>query len=102
MALKFRKRVRIAPGVRINLSKSGVSTTIGVRGASVNVGKQGAYLNTGIPGTGIYDRTRIGGGKTAKEAAPEDEPKRTSSKSDNFFMVVGLVAIIAFVVWLVS
>jgi len=27
------------------------------------VGKNGAFLNTGIPGTGIYDRTKIGGGK---------------------------------------
>jgi hypothetical protein len=59
---KFRKRIKIAPGVNLNLSKSGVSGTFGVKGASVNVGKNGAFLNTGIPGTGIYDRQKIGGG----------------------------------------
>jgi tetratricopeptide (TPR) repeat protein len=60
--MKFRKRITIAPGVRLNLSKRGVSTTIGPRGFNVNVGRRGTYLNTGIPGTGLYDRQRIGGG----------------------------------------
>lgn len=62
MAWKFRKRIKIVPGVTINLSRSGVSTTIGTKGASVNIGKNGTFLNTGIPGTGIYDRKRIGNG----------------------------------------
>jgi len=60
--MKFRKRITIAPGVRLNLSKRGVSTTIGPRGLNVNMGRRGTYLNTGIPGTGLYDRQRIGGG----------------------------------------
>jgi hypothetical protein len=30
---------------------------------SLNVGQNGAYLNTGIPGTGLYDRIKIGGTK---------------------------------------
>lgn len=61
MAWKFRRRIRILPRFSINMSKSGMSATIGIRGASVNIGKRGAYLNTGIPGTGIYDRQKIGG-----------------------------------------
>lgn len=61
--MRFRRRVKLFPGVNINFSKSGISTTIGVRGASINIGKQGTYLNTGIPGTGIYDRQKIGGSK---------------------------------------
>lgn len=35
MAWKFRKRIKIVPGVTINLSRSGVSTTIGTKGGSV-------------------------------------------------------------------
>lgn len=62
MAWKYRKRIKIAPGITINVSQSGVSTTIGPKGASVNISKKGTYLNTGIPGTGIYDRQKIGGG----------------------------------------
>lgn len=55
MAWNYRKRITIAPGVRLNISKKGVSTTFGMRGASINVGQSGTYLNTGIPGTGIYN-----------------------------------------------
>lgn len=70
---RFRKSVKIAPGVKLNLSKSGVSGTFGGKGASVNVGKDGAYLNTGIPGTGIYDRKKISGGKAdSAEIAPDE------------------------------
>jgi hypothetical protein len=57
--MKFRKRISLGKGVKINLSKSGVSTTFGVKGLSVNVGKKGTYLNTGLSGTGIYDRKKI-------------------------------------------
>lgn len=53
MGFRFQKRIKIAPGVRVNISKSGFSTSIGPRGASVTVGKRGVRANVGIPGTGI-------------------------------------------------
>jgi len=59
MGWKYRKRISVFPGFRLNLSKSGMSATIGMKGFSVNTGKNGTYLNTGIPGTGIYDRIRL-------------------------------------------
>lgn len=62
MAWSFRRRIKIAPGVHINLSKSGVSTSIGPKGAKVTVSPKGTYLHTGIPGTGIYNRQKIGPG----------------------------------------
>ncbi|MGY0407911.1 MAG: DUF4236 domain-containing protein [Polaribacter sp.] len=45
----MRYRIKLAPDLNINLSKSRISTTLGPKGASVNIGKTGAYLNTGIP-----------------------------------------------------
>lgn len=39
--MRFRKSVKIMPGVRLNLSKSGGSTSIGGRGATVNVSNAG-------------------------------------------------------------
>ena len=59
MSLKFRKRIRVFPGFTLNLSKSGMSATLGVRGSSVNIGKNGTYLNTGIPGTGLSNRKKV-------------------------------------------
>ena len=64
MGFRFQKRIRILPGVRINLSKSGVSTSLGPRGADVNIGKDGITANAGIPGTGLSYRQKVGrGGK---------------------------------------
>jgi hypothetical protein len=60
MSLRFRKSVKLAPGIRWNISGSGSSWTFGPRGASVNVGKRGTFLNTGIPGTGLSSRSQLG------------------------------------------
>jgi hypothetical protein len=57
--MRFRKSIKILPGVKINLSKNGVSGTLGCKGLSLSIGKNGAYVNTGIPGTGLYDRVKI-------------------------------------------
>lgn len=61
MGLYFRKRIKILPGVHVNISKSGTSWSVGPRGAKVNFGKRGTYVTTGIPGTGIYSRTKVSG-----------------------------------------
>ncbi|GEM_PF-4038449 len=53
MGFRFQRRIKIAPGARVNISKSGVSTSIGPRGASVTVGKRGVRAHVGIPGTGL-------------------------------------------------
>lgn len=61
MSIRFRKRIRLAPGIHLNLSGSGLSMSVGPRGASMTFGgRGGTYLNTGIPGTGLYSRQRIG------------------------------------------
>lgn len=69
--MRFRRRQKILPGVYLNFSGSGISTTIGVPGASVNFGRNGTYLNTGIPGTGLYNRQRI------------DTPNNSRNQSNN-------------------
>ena len=69
--MRFRRKAKLFPGVYLNFSKSGISTTIGVPGASINFNKQGTFLNTGIPGTGIYDRKKIGGEVKGKRPDPQ-------------------------------
>lgn len=54
--LRFQKRISILPGVKINLSKGGVSTSVGGHGASVNLGAKRQTVNLGIPGTGLSYR----------------------------------------------
>ena len=53
MGLRLRRRLGIMPGVSLNVSKSGVSASIGTRGAIVNVSGRGTRTTIGMPGTGI-------------------------------------------------
>ena len=60
MGLRFHRVFSILPGLRINLSKSGLSTSVGPRGADVNIGRHGVTTNAGIPGTGLSYRQKMG------------------------------------------
>gem|GEM_PF-5227109 len=50
---RFRRTVKILPGIRLNLSRSGVSTSIGVRGAHVTLGHGKVRTTVGLPGSGL-------------------------------------------------
>lgn len=81
MAIRFRKSIKIAPGVRLNIGKKGISSaTIGRRGISMNVGKSGAFLNTSIPGTGLSARSQVAGPKVSKKKASES-PKVVAAEA---------------------
>jgi uncharacterized protein DUF4236 len=56
---RFRKSFKLLPGVRLNVSRSGISTTIGASPFSVNIGSRGVFSNVSIPGSGISSRQRI-------------------------------------------
>lgn len=73
MALRFRKSFKLAPGIRMNVSGSGASWTLGPRGANVGIGKRGTYLNTGIPGTGLYAREKISAPRATQKSSPSPE-----------------------------
>jgi hypothetical protein len=59
MSFRFQKRVKVAPGLRLNISKRGISTSVGRRGASVTLGRSGLYSNVGLPGSGLSYRTKL-------------------------------------------
>ena len=63
MGWRFRKRIKIFPGIHINISKSGLGINIGPKGANVSIGPNGTYVNTGIPGTGLYRRDKVDSSK---------------------------------------
>jgi hypothetical protein len=48
------RRVKVAPGVSINFSKSGPSLSVGPRGAKMTFGRHGVRQTLGLPGTGLY------------------------------------------------
>lgn len=72
MGFRFRKSVKIAPGVRLNIGKKSVGISAGVKGARVSVNSSGRKTTTvGLPGTGLsYSKTeKIGGRKTTTRSA---------------------------------
>jgi tetratricopeptide (TPR) repeat protein len=69
MSFRFWRRVKIAPGLTLNLSKSGGSLSFGPRGAKLTVGPRGRRATVGIPGTGLFYTTKISGGRRGSSAA---------------------------------
>jgi hypothetical protein len=59
MGWRFRKSFKVLPGVRLNLSRRGLSTTLGSGPLSVNIGPRGVYRNLSTPGTGLSHRERL-------------------------------------------
>ncbi len=53
MPFRFRRSVRIAPGLRLNLGKRGVSASVGGRGAHLTVGPGQTRTTIGVPGSGL-------------------------------------------------
>jgi hypothetical protein len=54
MGLRFQRRIKVLPGVRINLSKSGVGLSVGGHGAHIGITARGQrYTSIGMAGTGL-------------------------------------------------
>ncbi len=72
MGFRFWRRIRLAPGVTLNLSKSGASLSFGGRGARFTVGPRGRRVTIGIPGTGLYYTTSLSGGRSRRGKKSSD------------------------------
>jgi hypothetical protein len=54
MGFRFRRSIRILPGIRLNLGKRPTSVSLGVRGAHVTMRPGHKVRATvGVPGTGL-------------------------------------------------
>jgi hypothetical protein len=53
VGLRFRRSLRLLPGVRLNVGLRSSSISVGVKGARVNFSSRGARTTFGAPGTGL-------------------------------------------------
>lgn len=90
MGFRFRKSLRIAPGIRINLSKSGISTSLGGAGASINLSSRGTRHTVGLPGTGLSFSSMSSGPGSSPPAAVGSP---TSNQGCGCLIVVGLLLV---------
>ncbi len=74
MPIRFRRTLKIAPGVKLNFSKSGVSTTVGPKGFHFTFGKRGVRRTVSIPGTGVSEVDYVK--KNETEAQKEREERK--------------------------
>ncbi|HQT66189.1 MAG: hypothetical protein B7Z78_00925 [Rhodospirillales bacterium 20-60-12] len=70
MGWRFRKRITIAKGLRINVSEHGASIGVGPRGANVNISHHGLRETAGIPGSGMSYQTTRRWGRASNEHRP--------------------------------
>lgn len=54
MFIRFWRRFTIFPGVRLNVSKTGMSLSFGRRGFWLTFGRHGVRFTTGLTGTGLF------------------------------------------------
>lgn len=95
MAIRIRKSFKIAPGIKINVSKSGVSTSLGGKGATVNLSKRGTRVTTGIPGTGISSSTLYK--SKGKQSAPSPPGEYSTAEWMTAWILGEILAIVGWV-----
>ncbi len=92
MSFRFRKSIRIMPGVRVNVGKRGASVSVGTRGARTTVGKKGTRTTMGLPGSGL--------------SFSEFHPRRAASSPQTRPAVRGWLVVVLLIVvalaWLLS
>jgi hypothetical protein len=59
MGLRFRRSIRIAPGLRLNVGLKSASVSIGRRGINYTAGTAGRRFTVGAPGTGLFWTTKV-------------------------------------------
>ena len=92
MPLRFRRTIRLFPGVRLNVSKSGVSNSIGTRGAWFTFGKRGTRTTVGLPGTGIsYTST------SSARQHEHEQPTASPPSIAGWFVLVAIVVTVVIV-----
>jgi hypothetical protein len=86
MPVRIRKSFNLFPGVKVNMSKGGVSFTVGRKGFHLNFSKRGVRQTVGLPGSGISESSYIFKDKSEEnkketETEPTEEgPKRKRAK----------------------
>jgi Protein of unknown function (DUF4236)/Bacterial SH3 domain len=99
---RFRRSIKLLPGIRWNIGKKSTSVSFGVRGLNYTLGTKGSRTTVGIPGTGIsYTNVHtLKRGSAALPPAPPPLPSispstQTSSKGQpsHAFYILGFVAL---------
>lgn len=94
--MRFRKRVRIAPGVSLNVGKKSVGVRVGGRGYGVSSNtKTGTRATVGLPGTGVSYSKKVGSAPKGNDTDPE-----AVAMAIGCLVVLGLAIVFALAIFL--
>ena len=89
VGLNFRKSIKIANGVRLNIGKTGVSLSVGKKGVHYTINSKGKSTATiGLPGTGVSYSKRFDVYGGLKKFFEGDDKKTRYIESDNVVVPV--------------
>jgi L,D-peptidoglycan transpeptidase YkuD (ErfK/YbiS/YcfS/YnhG family) len=88
MGFRFRKRIKILPGFWFNMSKRGISTSIGGKGLTVNLKDGKTRTTVGIPGTGLSYRT------TSTDTSDNKAPTRSGIPDWVWILIVAFIMLV--------
>ncbi|MFG1410323.1 DUF4236 domain-containing protein [Xanthobacter sp. VTT E-85241] len=97
MGWGFRKRIKIAPGVHLNLSKRGISGSVGGSPLSVKVGR-GTRVTGSVPGTGLSYSKSLSEKRGRRPQTVQQEPT-ISLKERIFSSLLGVAIVVALIWW---
>ena len=96
MGMKFRKSVKLAPGVKLNIGKKSVGVSFGNKygGISMN-SRTGTKARVSAPGTGLSYTTKVGNSKSsglsnASSTTAHDDIAPTKNKTVALLLAVFL------------
>lgn len=98
MGFRFQKRIKIAPGIKINLSKSGISTSLGGPGFTHNIGHGKRRTTLGIPGTGLSHSTEHTSHRKAQPApvVPTGDEPSTQEIAIGWAILITTIGLLIF------
>lgn len=111
MGFRFRKSIKVAPGLKINFNKNSVGATLGTKGAHYTINSSGKRTSSvGIPGTGIsYTESS---GPASKTTTKQKSTKSNSNESNSkglgkgcltgtlIFLLIGLLLALYTFAWI--
>jgi Fe2+ transport system protein B len=80
MPVRIRKSFNLFPGVKVNMSKGGMSITVGRKGFHLNFSKRGVRQTVGLPGSGISESSYIFKNKEDEEKKEAEKEERSSEE----------------------
>lgn len=94
MGLNFRKSIKVADGVKLNVGKKSAGVSVGGKyvGASFN-SRTGARVRASLPGTGLSYTKSLGGSKKSTSK------RRKKSMASTILLVAVVVLAVLFVVY---